>query len=120
MAFDATAPTNGTALSEITVGYRQTDIQWTYDATSGHWLRAEDGQPHLDAAINQQISAANVLVLEADHIEQPYPSDGYWGPGNFAYATPLLGQGRVFLFRDGEYIEGLWKRDDRSQPLRYT
>ncbi len=120
MAFDASAPRNGTALSAIRVGYRQTDVDWTYDASSGRWLRAEDGQPHLDAAINQQISAANVLVLEADHIEQPYTSDGYWGPGNFAYATPLLGEGRVFLFRDGQYVEGLWKRDDRSQPLRYT
>ena len=76
--------------------------------------------PHLDAATNQPISAANVLVLEADHIEQPYTADGYWGPGNFAYSTPLIGEGRVFLFRDGEYIEGVWKRNDRSQPLRYT
>jgi len=120
MGFDATPPTNGTPLSGIRVGYRQTDVDWTYDDASGRWLRAQDGQPHFDAAINQQISAANVLVLEADHIEQPYTSDGYWGPGNFAYSTPLIGQGRVFLLRDGEYIEGVWKRSDRNEPLRYT
>ncbi len=119
MAFDDAAPTNGTALSEIRVGYRQTDIEWTYDAASGRWLRAEDGTPHLDASTNEPISAANVLVLEADHIEQPYTADGYWGPGNFAYSTPLIGEGRVFLFRDGKYIEGVWKRSDRREPLRY-
>ena len=119
MAFAATAPTNGIPLSQIRVGYRQTDVQWTYQASSGRWLRAEDSQPHLDAAINQQISAANVLVLEADHLEQPYVSDGYWGPGNFAFSVPLIGEGRVFLLRDGEYIEGKWKRSDRNEPLRY-
>ena len=120
MAFNAAVLTTGTPLTQIRVGYRQTEVQWTYDAGSGRWLRAQDGQPHLDAITGEPISAANVLVLEADHIEQPFVSDGYWGPGNFAYSTPLIGTGRVFLFRDGQYVEGMWKRSDRSDPLTYT
>ena len=119
MAFDDAPLTDGTPLSQIRVAYRNTDVQWTYDPGSGRWLRAEDGQPHMDASTGEQINAANVLVLEADHLEQPYVADNYWGPGNYAFSVPLIGEGRVFLFRDGQYVEGTWRRSDRDEPLRY-
>ncbi len=119
MAFDPAAPASGIPLSQIRIDYRQTVVQWAYDPGSGRWLRSQDGQPHMDAVAQQQISAANLLVLEADHIEQPTVSPGYWGPGDFAFTVPMIGQGRVFLFRDGTYTEGVWKRATRSDPLTY-
>ncbi len=120
MAFRDAAPTDGTALGEIRVDYRQTEIGWTYDDVSGRWLRVQDGAPHMDATSSSQISAANVLVLEADHIEQPFVSENYWGPGDYAFSVPLIDSGRVFLLRDGQYIEGRWHRARRSDPLTYT
>ena len=91
MAFGQDAPPNGTPLSEIRVAYRQTEIRWTYDPASGRWLRSQDGAPHLDANTGEQISTANVLVIEADHIEQPFVAEGYWGPGDYAFSVPLIG-----------------------------
>ena len=120
MAFDQAAPSAGTALSEIQVAYRQTEVTWDYDAASGRWLRSQDGAPHMDATSGEQISAANVLVLEADHIEQPFVSENYWGPGDYAFSVPLINSGRVFLLRDGQYVEGEWHRAQRTDPLTYT
>ena len=110
----------GTPLSEIQVAYRQTEVTWDYDAASERWLRSEDGAPHVDAATGEQISAANVLVLEADHVEQPFVAEDYWGPGDYAFSVPLINSGRVFLFRDGKYVEGEWHRAQRTDPLTYT
>ncbi len=120
MAFDQAAPSAGTALSEIDIVYRQTKVTWDYDTASGRWLRSQDGAPHMDATSGEQISAANVLVLEADHIEQPFVSENYWGPGDYAFSVPLINSGRVFLLRDGQYIEGEWHRARRTDPLTYT
>src|SRR5690606_36778796 len=75
--------------------------------------------PHLDALTGEQIGAANVLVLEADHIEQPFVRENYWGPGDYAFSVPLIGSGRVFLLRDGGFVEGEWRRESRTEPLRY-
>jgi hypothetical protein len=62
---------------------------------------------------------SNVLVLEADHIEQPVVSDGYWGAANYAFEVNLVGNGRVYLFRDGRYLQGEWRRTDDNAPLQF-
>lgn len=119
MAFSATPPAGGIPVDAIRVDYRGTDVEWTYDPASGRWFRAQDGEPHFDALSETRINTANVLVLEEDHTVQPYVSEGYWGPGNFAFSVNFIGSGRVFLFRDGQYFEGEWRRATREEPLTY-
>lgn len=119
MAFSQSVPVGGTVLSSITIDYRQTSVEWDYNATTGRWLRSQDGAPHFDKTTNTQISAANVAIIEDDHIEQPVVSPGYWGPENYAFAVNLIGSGRMILFRDGQYFEGEWRRANREDPLTY-
>ncbi|MCB9451192.1 MAG: DUF3048 domain-containing protein [Anaerolineaceae bacterium] len=119
MAFSETPPDGGVAADGITIDYRETSVNWTYDPASGHWFRSQDGEPHFDAYSNTRVNAANVLVLEEDHTEQPFVSDQYWGPGNFAFSVNFIGSGRIFLFRDGRYYEGEWRRATRDDPLTY-
>ncbi|NJO84162.1 MAG: DUF3048 domain-containing protein [Blastochloris sp.] len=119
MAFDADVPASGTSVRGVRVAYRQTEIEWQYEPTVNRWLRFQDGEPHLDATDNTQLSAANLAIIEANHIEQPVVSDGYWGPPNYAFTVELVGSGRLFLLRDGQFWEGEWRREDSTAPLMY-
>jgi hypothetical protein len=118
MAFSEQTPSDGVAADSIDIAYRATDALWTWDSGSGRWLRSQDGAPHMTTD-GEQISAANVLILEDDHVEQPFVSDGYWGPGNYAFSVNLIGSGRIYLFRDGQYFTGEWRRATREDPLTY-
>lgn len=120
MAFSESAPENGNGTASITINYVETTVTWEYDEDSAVWLRSQDGEPHLEALSMEQITAANVLILEEDHIDQPYVSEGYWGPGNYAYSLNFIGTGRAILFRDGQYYEGEWQRESQEDVLRYV
>lgn len=117
MAFSETTPAGGMPVNGVWIQYRETEIEWAYN--TGRWQRSQDNQPHLDAATNTQVNAANVIILEDDHIQQPVISENYWGPGDFAFSVNLIGSGRIFLFRDGRYYEGEWRRASRDEPLTY-
>ncbi len=120
MAFSEDVPDGGIPTDSITINYVETTITWDYDEDSQRWLRSQDGEPHNEALTREQISAANVLIVEEDHIDQPYVSEGYWGPGNYAYSLNFIGSGRAILFRDGQYYEGEWQRDTQEDVLTYV
>lgn len=117
MAFSPDPVNAGVTIASARVQYTATEIEWRYDA--GRWMRNQDGEPHTDALTGETISAANVLILEANHIEEPVVSDGYWGPPNYAFSVDLIGQGRAVLLRDGQFIEAEWRRTDALAPLRF-
>jgi len=93
--------------------YGQVDAKWEYDQASGHYLRYTDQQPHMDAADGQQLWADNVVVIEVPHEERP---DIFEEESKSAsQQIDLWGQGRAFVFRDGQYYEGYWRRDCKGQ-----
>lgn len=120
MAFGEDAPDGGFITDSITLDYVATSVEWDYDADTALWLRSQDGEPHIEALTMEQITAANVLIVEEDHIDQPLVSDGYWGPGNYAYSINFIGSGRAILLRDGQYYEGEWRRDTQDDVLFYV
>ena len=120
MAFSEDTPENGVATDSITINYVETTITWEYDDASEQWLRSQDGEPHNEALTRDQITASNVLIVEEDHIDQPFVAEGYWGPGNYAYSLNFIGSGRAILFRDGQYFEGEWLRESQDDVLRYV
>ncbi len=119
MAFSETAPAGGTPLEAVRIHYRDMIADWAYDATKQVWVRSTDEVPHIEKESNEQLHTSNVLILEEIHTEQPYVSEGYWGPGDYAFSTNLIGNGRVFLMRDGQYYEGHWERATREDPLTF-
>lgn len=120
MAFSETPQEDGIDANSITINYVETTITWDYDEDLNLWLRSQDNEPHIEALTMEQITSANVLILEEDHIDQPYVSEGYWGPGNYAYSLNFIGSGRAILFRDGQYYEGEWLRESQDDVLRYV
>lgn len=89
--------------------YGQTDARWQYDPSSGHYLRFTDGVAHYDALDGQQLWADNVVVIEVEHEERP---DLFEPESKSAsQQIDLWGQGRAYVFRDGHWYQGYWRRD---------
>lgn len=119
MAFSETLPAGGIPVRDITVQYAETDVLWEWETEIEHWKRSQDGAPHNDATTQAQITADNVMIIEDNHIEQPFVSDQYWGPPNYAFDVDLVGTGRAILFRDGQYFIGEWRRESQADVLRF-
>lgn len=120
MAFSGDVPDEGVPVIGVTINYAETTVTWDYDEDRNVWLRSQDGDPHIEALTDEQITATNVLIIEEDHTEQPFVSEGYWGPGNFAFSTNFIGFGRAILFRDGQFFEGEWQRETQEGVLYYV
>lgn len=120
LAFSADVPGGGQPVESLEVRYRNTHVNWTYDPAAGVWLRAHDGEPHLDATTGEQLVADNVIVVEEEHVIQPYVIEEYWGYANWAYSANFIGGGRAVLLRDGQYFEGEWRRESRSDGLYFV
>lgn len=118
MAFGETTPEAGVPLDSVAINYSESQVMWDYDAESGRWLRWQDGDEHFDGN-GVQVSAANVVIIEEEHTVQPFVSENYWGPGDFAFSVNFIGSGRIFFLRDGRFWEGEWRRETREDPLTY-
>ncbi len=120
LVFSEAVPEGGANTPSFDLHYRNTAVNWTYEPASGRWLRSQDEARQFDANTGEQLSAANVVLFEADHIEQDPVRDGYWGTANYAFEINLTGQGRAVLFRDGFYFEGWWLRPTETDHLLFV
>ncbi len=126
--FSESAPSGGTSASQLAIPiptfYAQLKPRWTYDAASGRWLRSIGGKPHIDKADGKQLSAANVIVLGANHVKTLIPEQGTklteGDCNNASVQIQLWGEGPAKIFRDGKVYEGKWVRPDRHSPFRFV
>lgn len=118
MAFSKDIQSPGIPLESASIKYRGSTVGWEWDANAGRWLRLQDGEPHIDGN-GIRVSAANVVIVEEEHTEQPFVRDQYWGPPNFAFSVNFIGSGRIYFLRDGQIWEGEWRRETREEPLRF-
>jgi hypothetical protein len=126
--FSEAAPTTGAPASRAdftyTKMYPHLKIGWTYDAESGRWRRSIGGKPAIDKADGQQLTATNVVILGANHVQTLIPEQGTkltQGPcSNASIEIQLWGEGPAKIFRDGQVYEGKWERPDRHAPFRFV
>lgn len=113
-AFSDVIDAGGTAATDIFIDYYgQTDARWQYRDETGRYVRYTESAPHYDAADGEQLWADNVVVIEVEHVERP---DLFEEESRSAsQQINLYGQGRAYVFRDGQMIEGYWRRDCRGQ-----
>ncbi len=120
--FDPTAPEGGESGQIVTILYSFSTIsEWRYDEASGLYGRyieeVDDAGtlsiiPLVDALTNQQLMAANVLVLFVETIEiKPTLHD-------FVLTDNRAGQ-RGLLFRNGQVYEITWVSQGPGLPLQY-
>lgn len=126
--FSESAPPGGASASRLAIPiptfYAQLKPTWTYDAASGRWLRFIGGKPHIDKADGKQLSAANVVVLGANHVKTLIPEQGTklteGQCNNASVQIQLWGEGPAKIFREGKVFEGKWVRPDRHSPFRFV
>lgn len=99
---------------------------WKYDAPSGRYWRESDAQdsptvsgeilsPHMDRLDNQQVSAANVVVLIV-----PHNFNNDYDRADQLFNISLLNSGPAYIFRAGRAQFGYWRRDQVNQPIQLT
>lgn len=95
----------------LDVRYRATRVEWHYNPSDGLYYRTQDGQRHFDANTAQQVSAANVVVLYADHQETDIVESAFQGNIAWSLQITLTGEGAAVLLRDGRRYDGRWVRN---------
>jgi hypothetical protein len=120
MSFDNNPPSGGSAAEEVSVLYRaaQNHVQWVYDRSQKRFYRWQGGTPHTEEISGSQLSAANVIVVSANHVETNIVEDT-WGGGHWSIEVQIWGEGPVSIFRDGLRYDGIWRRYDRHEPLSF-
>jgi hypothetical protein len=117
LAFAADAPAGGTPTSTVTVPMTFAEtIEWRWDQADGRWLRYDEGEPHV-LSDGTHISAENVVVQMVD-IEQTYVVDPATGARSPKAVS--VGQGTVYVLRDGRMYQGTWSRPTLSDVTVYT
>ncbi len=118
----------GRPTGEMKLKYGSETELWKYDPESttcgsikGCWLRWSAGVPHTDALNGQQLSAANVIVVYANHVEDKrYLEEDYGAFQAFGLQIQIWNDGSVRLFRDGQEFGGKWVRINRDDMLTYV
>ncbi len=118
MAFDP-APMVASAgnAEEIDIRYRATRVSWTYDADSGLYHRFADGRIHADANTGEQITAANIVVIYADHTFTDIIESQWQGSISYSIEIKLWFEGDAVVFRDGLYTPARWLRPTRQDMI---
>jgi hypothetical protein len=122
--FSEAAPAAGSPVSRADVPYPEFKVYWTYNAGSGRWQRFMGGQPHVDRADGQQLTAANVVILGANHVQTLIPEHGEelteGACSNRSVEIQLWGEGPLKILRNGKVYEGKWVRSERHAPFRFV
>lgn len=119
MAFSETPLEGGTAVNYFEVNYQSScTAEWTYDAASGRWQRATAGVTQKDYLTGEVLTAANVVIVYANHIETDILEDT-WGGGHQSIQVQIWGTGPALVFRDGVMINGYWERIERNHMLTF-
>ncbi len=87
------------------------EVEWQYNAEEGVYYRFNAGQPHLDKNNNQQITAKNVIVMEA--LSRVIDDVGRLEMNN-------IGHGLVFVYTQGTKQKGEWQKDHYSDRTRFV
>ncbi len=119
MSFLNFPPANASGdANRIDIRYVATRVEWLYDPTTGLYTRFSDGQPHYDANTEQPVTAANVVVLYADHLVSTIAESEWQGNVSYGWQIKLWFEGDAVLFRDGVRYEGRWLRPTREDMIQ--
>lgn len=114
---EGSAPAEGIPVSTIHIPYpKLCVVDWTFEPGTGTYLREVQGSPHTDGNTDEQIAAANVVILYARHEATDIVEDSL---GNTAINIVLTGEGQVQICRDGVLIEGKWQRNELNEMTRF-
>jgi hypothetical protein len=116
--FGDTPPSGGQPANRVVIPYINRgfyEVEWRYDPATGRYARYSGSQrtPLVDANNGEQVTAANVVILEARH-----DRTDLLVLGSYTVHTYLVGQeGPATIIRDGVAIEGRWRVPDKFSGM---
>ncbi|MHB1317664.1 MAG: DUF3048 domain-containing protein [Anaerolineae bacterium] len=113
--FDPEPPDGEPALT-VHIPYPSSTVDWTYEPTSGLYLREVSNKVHTDALTGDQIAAANVILFYTEHKRTRIVEDTN---GATAIDIVMTGTGRAVVIRDGVQIEAEWRRTADDELIQY-
>ncbi|MEL6983301.1 MAG: DUF3048 domain-containing protein [Actinomycetota bacterium] len=96
-------PVDGASVEEVSIAYPSSVARWVWDGSV--WLRWQRGAEHRLAS-GQQVTAANVVVIEAEEVDTGMVDASGGAVPEFVF----VGSGRATVFTEGRRIEGTWTR----------
>ena len=76
-SFKEAPDSGGEPINDIAIQwFGEQDARWEYNPADNRYYRWNTGLPHYDASTGEQLSAANVVILEAYHVDRPDLRDG--------------------------------------------
>ncbi|MBI3360213.1 MAG: DUF3048 domain-containing protein [Chloroflexi bacterium] len=122
MTFNATPPPDGQPAKQVTFPYNASYVLWVYNQPSGRWLRWNTSSnsltEHKDRLTGQQLSAANVVAIYANHVcNWAIIEDAN---GWYSIEIQIWGSGPAKIFRDGQVYDATWVRNDPKDMLGFV
>jgi hypothetical protein len=121
LAFREAAPAGGEPAGYVEIPYLPgaAAAEWSFDRELGLYRRSILGAPHTDALTGQQLTAANVIIVYANHVETDILED-LVGGGHYSIEIQIWGEGPVQIVRDGQVFDGQWIRRAREDMLSFV
>jgi hypothetical protein len=118
MVFSYEPPDDCEPATSISIPYpnRLMVVDYQYNKETGAYDRWVGGVPHVDAVSGEQLSATNVVVLYAHHVDADFYED-YPRTNHPSVQIQLWGTGPAVVFRDGKACSGLWARPEREDMV---
>lgn len=122
LSFDSQSPPGGTPAVDVTINYKWTVLDWRYDPENGRYWRWADGEVHRDRNTDEQVNAANVIVILATHVEDPNICEQVINGVCTALSVEaqIWGSGPAVIFRDGQRYDVTWQRANRYDMLTFA
>ncbi|MEO0597211.1 MAG: DUF3048 domain-containing protein [Chloroflexota bacterium] len=102
------------------VRYATTIAEWHYDTETGRYFRSTDGQVHADSNTDEQVCAANVVIVYAGHYLTDIVESGYGDNIHWSQQITVWPEGDAVILRDGVRYEGRWLRPSRPELLTFV
>jgi len=123
MAFSEAPLDGGMPVGYFEVNYLRNvcTAEWTYETTTERWQRKTAGVTHKDYLTGETLTAANVVIVYANHVESDIWEEmiGDRSRWKLSIEIQLWGTGPVLVFRDGVMQNGYWERHERDHMLTF-
>ena len=113
--FEAPGTAGTVASAKINFSSATYAVEWKYDTASKLYYRLMANSPHKDRTTNEQITRTNVVAIQVTHSANPKYASGK----ESEWTMQTFGTGKAWVFRNGEKIEGTWKKDSRTARTRF-
>jgi hypothetical protein len=120
LAFSHSPPDAGQPAQHVEIAYLPgaASAEWIYDPGNGLYRRTILGEPHTDELTGEQLTAANVIIVYANHVQTDILED-LVGGGHYSIEIQIWGEGPVKIVRDGQVFDGTWVRRAREDMLSF-